>query len=119
VVRELVAGVTPLDEHEARDAADMLQWIESGASLFRITPPATPDKHICVYLALLDDTRHSVLLVDHIKAGLWLFPGGHVDEHEDPRTTVLREGAEELGIAGRFQHPHRSSDPVTLVATSV
>ncbi|MGH4019313.1 MAG: NUDIX domain-containing protein, partial [Pseudonocardiaceae bacterium] len=23
-----------------------------------------------------------------MKAGLWLFPGGHVDDGEDPRTTV-------------------------------
>lgn len=33
-------------------------------------------------------------------AGLWLLPGSHVDDGEDPRTTVLREAAEELRIAG-------------------
>ncbi len=44
------------------------------------------------------------MLVDHVKARLWLFPGGHVDDGEDPRTMVLREAAEELGIDGKF-HP--------------
>lgn len=70
--------------------------------VFRIARPATPDKHLCVYFALFDEARRSVLLVDHVKAGLWLFPGGHVDDGEDPRTTVLREAIEELQINGEF-----------------
>jgi 8-oxo-dGTP diphosphatase len=41
-------------------------------------------------------------LVDHVKAGCWLLPGGHVDDGEDPRTTVAREAQEELGITVRF-----------------
>jgi hypothetical protein len=94
VVHDLVAGVVPLDEHEAQDKASTLEWVRSGAPLFRITRPATPDKHLCVYFALFDAARRSVLLVDHVKARLRLFPGGHVDDGEDPRTTVLREAAE-------------------------
>src|SRR5262245_18372308 len=104
VVEDLVAGVAPLDEHEARDRASTLAWIRSGAPLFRVVPPATPDKHLCVYSALFDEERRSVLLLDHVKAGLWLFPGGHVDDGEDPRRTVLRETAEELQVGGEF-HP--------------
>ncbi|MGH3924773.1 MAG: NUDIX hydrolase [Pseudonocardiaceae bacterium] len=116
VVHDLVAGVAPLDEHEAQDKATTLQWVRSGAPLFRIARPATPDKHLCVYFALLDDERRSVLLVDHVKAGLWLFPGGHVDDGEDPRTTVLREAAEELRIDGEF-HPRFGGAPVFLTVT--
>jgi 8-oxo-dGTP pyrophosphatase MutT (NUDIX family) len=41
--------------------------------------------------------------VDHIKAGAWVFPGGHVDT-EPPADAVLREAHEELDIVARF-HP--------------
>lgn len=116
VVADLVGSVAPLDEHEARDQASTLQWIRSGAPLFRIARPATPDKHLCVYFALLDDARRSILLVDHVKAGLWLFPGGHVDDGEDPRYTVVREGREELGINPEF-HPQFGDDPLFLTVT--
>ncbi|MFD5089218.1 NUDIX hydrolase [Amycolatopsis thailandensis] len=116
VVHDLVAGVTPLDDHEVQDRAATLEWIRSGAPLFRIARPATPDKHLCVYFALFDDARRSVLLVDHVKAGLWLFPGGHVDDGEDPRTTVLREAAEELRIDGEF-HSRFGDEPLFLTVT--
>lgn len=73
VVHGLVAGVLPVDEHEAQDQASTLHWIRSGAPLFRVASPAPPDKHLCVYFALLDEARRTVLLVDHVKAGLWVF----------------------------------------------
>ncbi|MGH3765929.1 MAG: NUDIX hydrolase [Pseudonocardiaceae bacterium] len=116
VVYDLVAGVAPLDGHEAQDKATTLQWVRSGAPLFRIARPSTPDKHLCVYFALFDEARRSVLLVDHVKAGLWLFPGGHVDDGEDPRTTVLREAAEELQFDGEF-HPRFGNAPLFLTVT--
>ncbi|MGH3614280.1 MAG: NUDIX domain-containing protein [Pseudonocardia sp.] len=116
VVHDLVAGVVPLDEHEAQDRAITSRWVRSGAPLFRIARPATPDQHLCVYFALFDETRRTVLLVDHVKAGLWLFPGGHVDDGEDPRTTVLRETAEELRIDGEL-HPRFGDDPLFLTVT--
>lgn len=116
VVHDLVAGVVPLDEHEARDKATTLRWVRSGAPLWRIARPATPDQHLCVYFALFDQVRRTVLLVDHVKAGLWLLPGGHVDEGEDPRATVLREASEELRIDGEF-HSCFGDDPLFLTVT--
>lgn len=59
-----------------------------------------------------------MLLIHHVKSGLWLFPGGHVDEGEDPASTALRGTLEETGItvthAGnpRFTHPATISHPV-------
>jgi 8-oxo-dGTP diphosphatase len=35
-----------------------------------------------------------VLLVEHRKLGMWLYPGGHIEPDEDPVQAVLREGAE-------------------------
>ena len=36
--------------------------------------------------------------VDHVNAGLWLPPGGHVEPDEHPALTAGREAHEELGI---------------------
>ena len=46
-------------------------------------------------------TDGGVLLVNHINAGLWLPPGGHVEPDEHPAQTASREALEELGIAER------------------
>jgi 8-oxo-dGTP pyrophosphatase MutT (NUDIX family) len=113
VVRALAAGIVPADGREAADRDATLRWIDSGAPLFRIAKPATPDRHLCAYSGLVDDTRGTVLLVDHVKAGLWLPPGGHVDDGEDPRDTALREAEEELGVDARF-HPRFGAEPVLL-----
>ncbi|MGH3845935.1 MAG: NUDIX domain-containing protein [Pseudonocardiaceae bacterium] len=92
--------------------------VASQDPLFRmIARPATPDKHLCVYFALFDEARRSVLLVDHVKANLWLFPGGHVDDGEDPRTTVLREAAEELQTEAEF-HPRFGDAPLFVTVTT-
>ena len=105
-VRELISGlvaaVPPLDEREAADQADILDWIGSGQQLFRTVPPDTPPKHLVVYFIPFDVPSGTasgyVLLGDHRKSGLWLPPGGHVEDGEDPRQAVIREAREELGI---------------------
>ena len=39
-----------------------------------------------------------VLLIKHRKLGMWLPPGGHVDEGEIPPETAVREALEETGL---------------------
>jgi 8-oxo-dGTP pyrophosphatase MutT (NUDIX family) len=116
LIADLVAAVRPLDEREAADQAGILTWIASGQPLFRTVPPDTPPKHLVVYFIPFDSpagspagsrsgtASGSVLLGDHRKSGLWLPPGGHVEDGEDPRQAVLREAREELGIEARCQH---------------
>lgn len=96
----LVAALRPHDACEARDQAETLDWIRSGAPLFRVAKPATPPKHLVSYFLLVDGDH--ALLVDHINAGLWLPSGGHVEADEHPAETVRRECIEELGIAADF-----------------
>jgi 8-oxo-dGTP diphosphatase len=38
------------------------------------------------------------LLVHHVKTGLWLPPGGHIEKDETPDDALLREIKEELGL---------------------
>ncbi|WP_239309749.1 MULTISPECIES: NUDIX domain-containing protein [unclassified Frankia] len=66
---------------------------------------------------LLDEDRRTLMLVDHIKAGCWLLPGGHVDDGEDPCQTVVREAAEELGIIARFHARLGGGEPFFLTVT--
>jgi 8-oxo-dGTP pyrophosphatase MutT (NUDIX family) len=75
---------------------DAMNWVTSGAPLFRLEKPATPPKHLVSYFPVVDGEY--ILLVDHKNAKRWLPTGGHVEAGEDPRATVVRELREELGI---------------------
>lgn len=56
-----------------------------------------------------------VLLVEHRKLGMWLYPGGHVEPGEDPVQAVLREVAEETGLACRVIAEPRFGHPAATV----
>ncbi|MBL07188.1 MAG: hypothetical protein CL773_04995 [Chloroflexi bacterium] len=49
----------------------------------------------------------------HSKVKMWLPPGGHVDENEDPVQTALRECKEEMGIDINIisEHSYKFNDP--------
>jgi 8-oxo-dGTP pyrophosphatase MutT (NUDIX family) len=98
LISDLVAGVRPFDDREAADQADILAWVASGQQIFRTASPDTPPKHLVVYFIPVDAANRCLLLGDHRKSGLWLPPGGHVEDGEDPRQAVIREAHEELGI---------------------
>ncbi len=102
-IAALIGGLSPVDAQEAADQQRALDWIASGAPLFRTRAPATPPMHLVSYFPVLDGAH--ILLVDHRKAGLWLPPGGHVDPKEHPADTVARECIEELGMPAQFLQP--------------
>lgn len=97
MLRDIIERIDPYDEQERAVIARVTQWIDEGRPLFRTQRPDVPPEHLVSYFVLVDHTRRSLLLVNHAKAGLWLPTGGHVEPGEDPRGTVLREMAEELG----------------------
>jgi 8-oxo-dGTP diphosphatase len=100
VVHDLVSAVTPADDLEAEHRQDVLRWLQSTDDVYRRDKPATPPRHLVSYVVPVDPTDGTVLLVDHINAGLWLPPGGHVEPREHPAETASREALEELGIVG-------------------
>ena len=100
VVYELVSALTPADDVEADHQSDVLRWLRSTDDVFRRVKPATPRRHLVSYVVPVDPADGSVLLVDHINAGLWLPPGGHVEPDEHPAQTARREAQEELAIVG-------------------
>src|SRR5581483_3183809 len=101
-VADYIRGIRSYDDIEAEHINDALRWIESGINIYRVEKPDKPPKHLVSYFVLIDPDRKSVLLVDHIKAQLWLPSGGHVDLGEDPKNTVIRELREELQLEAVF-----------------
>jgi 8-oxo-dGTP diphosphatase len=78
-VYELVGALAPADDVEADHRRDVMRWLESTDDVYRRVKPATPPRHLVSYVVPVDPTDGSVLLVDHVNAGLWLPPGGHVE----------------------------------------
>ena len=97
-VYDLVSALAQVDEVESEHRRDVLRWLRSTDDVYRRVKPATPPRHLVSYVVPVDPTDGSVLLVDHINAGLWLPPGGHVEPDEHPTATASREVEEELGI---------------------
>lgn len=106
VVHDLVSQFSPVDELGAEHRASALAWLASSDDVFRRFKPASPPQHLVSYVVpVAADGR--ILLVDHVNAGLWLPPGGHVEVDEDPALTARREIQEELGLgdAGLSRSP--------------
>ena len=101
-IAEIITAIEPLDELEREHRNSTLEWIRSGAPIFRTAKPDVPPKHLVSYFALVDQQCGKLLLVDHKLAGLWLPSGGHVEPGEDPKATVVRELAEELNLSADF-----------------
>jgi 8-oxo-dGTP pyrophosphatase MutT (NUDIX family) len=53
--------------------------------------------------------QEKVLLIKHKKLGVWLNPGGHIDEGELPHQAAEREFREETGVRVRAIDPVRGS----------
>ncbi len=102
VITTLVQTIRPFDTTECQHITTTLQWIDSGAPLWRTHKPATPPTHLVSYFVLVDVIQQRLLLVDHKLADLWLPSGGHVETDEHPTDTVRRELQEELFIEAQF-----------------
>jgi len=116
-IHDEVAAITPHDAVERSHQQDICAWLESGANPFRLKKPDIPPKHLVSYFVLVDPDHRSILLVDHIKAQLWLPSGGHVELNELPRSAVIREAREELTIQAQFLHNNDKPFFVTVTQT--
>jgi 8-oxo-dGTP diphosphatase len=113
-VSQMLADIAAGDEREAKDIRSTLAWMTRTDDVFRRVKPATPDPHLVSYVVPVDPDSGHLLLGEHLNAGLWLPPGGHVEVDEHPADTAHREAAEELCIdtSGRL-----SDGPVFLSVT--
>lgn len=116
IIQDAVSKIDPIDTLESDHKQDVLKWIDSSTPIFRISKPDNPPKHLVSYFVLYDETASSVMLIDHIKARLWLPTGGHVEVDENPLDTVIREADEELQIKAGFDTPFGST-PLFITVT--
>ena len=56
----------------------------------------TAKRCICDSSVIFENGK--VLLIRHRKLGIWLYPGGHASEGENPQETAVRETREETGL---------------------
>ena len=98
-IHRLVALIQPWDELEAAHQGATLRWLEGTDDVFRREKPATPEPHLVSYVVPVEPATASFFLVAHIRAQLWLPPGGHVESGEHPADAARREAHEELGLA--------------------
>ena len=54
---DAVSAIRPLDAQEALDRENTLEWIASGAQVFRTAKPDVPAEHLVAYFALVDRGR--------------------------------------------------------------
>ena len=72
-------------------SGDLEGWFEPRAS------PPPPERIVgVVVLPFLDSDR--VVIVKVRKRGEWEFPGGHVEDGEEPQEAARREAREEAGV---------------------
>lgn len=63
-----------------------------------LTRDENAESHFCAYFAACDYKNKQLFIGHHIKSGLWLFNGGHIDKDETLFETVKREIEEEWGL---------------------
>lgn len=52
----------------------------------------------CIVSGCMIFNKSRLLLIEHKKLGMWLQPGGHIDENETPMEAAIREVKEETGL---------------------
>ena len=61
-----------------------------------LTRDENPSSHFCNFFVPINYATKSIYLGNHIKAGGWIPPGGHIDHGELPSECAKRECFEEL-----------------------
>jgi len=92
-VRLAVASRAPVDERERVSIARVLTELDRLPAPF---DEAADPVHITGSALVVGD--RGVLLVKHRRLGIWVQPGGHLDEGEWPWEAAGREAREETGL---------------------
>lgn len=92
-------AASPVDERERESIAEFCEIVPSLSSPFS---EHADIRHVTASAIVVG--RRGVALHVHKRLGLWLQPGGHIDDGESPHAAAVRESQEELGLV--VSHPH-------------
>ncbi len=59
-------------------------------------------RHFTVTGYVMNKDRTKLLMIHHKKLGIWMPPGGHLEQNEVPHEGALREVFEETGVRARL-----------------
>jgi 8-oxo-dGTP pyrophosphatase MutT (NUDIX family)/GNAT superfamily N-acetyltransferase len=109
-VREAVAARSPVDSRERDSIARFLEMFDV---LDRPFDEHASSTHVTASAIVTGDA--GVVLHRHKRLGIWLQPGGHIDQGELPWDAARREALEETGL----QVTPAASEPSTLLHVDV
>lgn len=92
-VKSVIIDITYSTQATVEVRERFLQRAEAG----RFSKDENPESHYCIFFASVDPATQRVFVGRHIKSGLWLVNGGHIDEGETPPEALTREIGEEWG----------------------
>lgn len=99
-LRTEIERITPVNEREAtsiRLTLERLDWPDDPYD------ESGHDHHVTASAFVI--SSRGVVLHRHRRLGIWVQPGGHVDEAESPEAAALRETTEETGLVVRHLAP--------------
>ena len=95
LIRQIEAYV-PFNEQEARDKAQMLTFLRSGAELLTRENPVA---HLTASAWVVSPDRSRVIMVYHNLYHSWSWMGGHADGDADLLRVAKKEVMEECGLS--------------------
>ena len=113
-LRIAVASRQPLDDREDESIKRFLTALDSLEDPYDQESDPT---HV-TGSAIVVGPR-GVLLLKHKRLGIWLQPGGHIDDGETPWDAALREAHEETGLDVEFAGPVSADGAPELIHVDV
>jgi 8-oxo-dGTP pyrophosphatase MutT (NUDIX family) len=99
-LREQIEAIAPVNDREATSIAATLDRLRWPGDVFS---ESANDHHVTASAFVI--SPRGVILHRHRRLGIWVQPGGHVDDGEGPEAAALRETTEETGLLVRHVEP--------------
>jgi 8-oxo-dGTP pyrophosphatase MutT (NUDIX family) len=99
-------------EKEGRVTGRVAREVKNRLEGGRLIQSDNLEDHMCAFFVPVHLESQSVFIGHHVKADMWIPPGGHIEPEEMLEDTVRREFEEELGV-------FLESEPITLFAVTV